>query len=103
MIFYNLSYMNNPGIRIPIISVGFLLLLFKDTILANQTIVIPAEYTITDWMIAVASIVLVIIGAVGFRKKSIKNEIQGLNDTVKHLEEEISELTNDNNEHKPIT
>jgi len=65
--------------------------------------VLPMEYVITDWMIATVSIVLVLIGALGFRKKSVKKEIQGLNETVHHLEEEIAELTNDNTEHKPIT
>ena len=94
--------MNNPAIRIPIISVGFLLLLFKDTILANQTIILPAEYAISDWMIAAVSVVFVIIGALGFRKKSDKNEIKGLNETVHHLEDEISEMINDKTEHKPI-
>ena len=64
--------MNNPAIRIPIISIGFLLLLFKDTILANQGIILPVEYAISDWMIAAASIVLVMIGALGFRKKLLK-------------------------------
>ena len=65
--------------------------------------VLPVQYQITDWMIAAASLVFVIIGAVGFRKRSTRNEIKGLNDTVHHLEEEISEMINDKSEHKPIT
>ena len=100
MIYHKL---NNLGIRIPIIAIGFLLLLFKDTILSNQTIVLPVQYPISDWMIAAASIVLVMIGALGFRKKSARKEIQGLNETVHHLEKEIAEMTTDDDEHKPIT
>jgi len=65
--------------------------------------VIPAQYSITDWMIAAVSVIFVTIGAIGFRKKSTSQKITGLDDTVKHLEEEITELAKHDHEHKPIS
>ena len=65
--------------------------------------VIPAQYSIADWMIAAVSVIFVTIGAVGFRKKSASQKITGLDDTVKHLEEEIAELAENDHEHKPMT
>ncbi len=83
--------MYNKGLRIPLLVIGSLLFIFKNMFAGYEmNMIIPISNHGVGFALSTISIILIIIGIFGFRKKPKDDEIKELKDRVQKLEEEKS-------------